>query len=823
MKCFYSFFCLVLTLTSVFSQDLTEREIVCSINNIVGISVNIDIIPYGDRYCFYEYVEGDSDSYYIDSLCQFTDLGRARLNGEDFFYELGRINGYYFFHNPGNPDIEEITINRGLTAVKCDSEEYIYCQKQVLIENGMSFIEMNLCYITDENGDEIVQEFTIDDFELEALYSNETSGPLYCTIDEYLAGVDPLTGEWYVCENNPISDCSTMSPEFEFYSILRLSNSINDATLELQSLGCGELFINPDGNFTLQSCKWVDYGVAEISDIGVYRYYRINEQTTRDKFDENAACVIEPFVLLSHRTTLVSCDGEIFECETTNGVTICTDLASGEILELNFETINFVEARSYNTPAILNFQPTESEYFNAGGEYLICSFDCPEVEFCSDTELQNIQSLGFGLGGQVHVIEGYDNKVIIGGYLFTVNDESGWNDILVSWENESYQEIGDYRIENVEIDAIKIVGDSIIVAGNFIIDGDESLRNLAIFHNGGWNRLGGGIQIGRINDIEFFEGEIYIGGFFSQISNVEGTRNIAKWNGENWESLLSGVNSEVYDIEPKNDKLFIGGGFTRLDPDGGNIDANSIAIWTDEHWDKLILSEDQGLVPNAIVRVIKFFNNEMYIGISGAFYSGNQNPSHDIQKYVGDRFVPVGSNVNDRVYDIEIHKGEIYISGRFQDAGGNELADYLAKFDSEISDWVSATQQAINNEVFCLYSDNVTLYIGGRFINQSEDDSIDGIGRLDCGGIVSNINMESEKNMISVFPNPAIDGLTIQTSNLSSLLLVRVFNTFGREVFSQEITNNGLLDVSKLKRGTYFISIFSKDSELLKSTKFIKL
>ena len=70
-----------------------------------------------------------------------------------------------------------------------------------------------------------------------------------------------------------------------------------------------------------------------------------------------------------------------------------------------------------------------------------------------------------------------------------------------------------------------------------------------------------------------YESKLIVGGFFTQIGILP-VRNIAKWNGSNWESF-SILNNAVYSMLVHNSDLFCGGSFTVA----SSITANYIAVY----------------------------------------------------------------------------------------------------------------------------------------------------------------------------------------------------------------------------------------------------
>ncbi|MBK6399020.1 MAG: T9SS type A sorting domain-containing protein [Bacteroidetes bacterium] len=80
---------------------------------------------------------------------------------------------------------------------------------------------------------------------------------------------------------------------------------------------------------------------------------------------------------------------------------------------------------------------------------------------------------------------------------------------------------------------------------------------------------------------------------------------------------------------------------------------------------------------------------------------------------------------------------------------------------------------------------------------------------------------EIERDEISIFPNPSSDRIQIlNKSNNTPLKEIKVFDTTGREVYSNFIFKGETIDISKFSNGMYYL-IMKRDNKL-KTIKFIK-
>ena len=77
-----------------------------------------------------------------------------------------------------------------------------------------------------------------------------------------------------------------------------------------------------------------------------------------------------------------------------------------------------------------------------------------------------------------------------------------------------------------------------------------------------------------------------------------------------------------------------------------------------------------------------------------------------------------------------------------------------------------------------------------------------------------------EKDLISVFPNPANDLLQLRGIENTKISQVSISNVLGKKVFATSNLKNNSIDISNLNAGIYILSISSENSQ--KRMKFIK-
>lgn len=120
------------------------------------------------------------------------------------------------------------------------------------------------------------------------------------------------------------------------------------------------------------------------------------------------------------------------------------------------------------------------------------------------------------------------------------------------------------------VNALTVMGDNLIVAGNFSRTGDFklSLHNIAKYSNETWSALSnGGLDGGDINALAVMNDDLYVGGSFDRTYEqaVELVDGIAKYSGGEWSALnsmgIEGGAGGISNIMTVGTDLYIGGGF----------------------------------------------------------------------------------------------------------------------------------------------------------------------------------------------------------------------------------------------------------------------
>ena len=289
---------------------------------------------------------------------------------------------------------------------------------------------------------------------------------------------------------------------------------------------------------------------------------------------------------------------------------------------------------------------------------------------------------------------GPDGKIYIGGG-FTDFDNIPVADNIVVYDPQtnSYTSLGDGLNDTVytlvfDANGILYAGGEFTNAGG---DGDAD-RVAQIDPQASvpaWSNVGGGPGAGggtasAITAIAVAQnGDLILGGAFTNWDGQANANYIVRWNGAAWFPLGTGLNSNVgenaMDIAPDG-SVFVGGMFTTA----GGITVNHIAKWDWSSWSAL------GTGVNSNVRAVRVDQNSGIVYIGGVFTTAGGITVNYIAKWDGIAWTDLAGGMNvvggNGVLSIGIAPdGIVYASGLFSEAGGIALTDSIARWNG--SSW----------------------------------------------------------------------------------------------------------------------------------------
>jgi len=268
---------------------------------------------------------------------------------------------------------------------------------------------------------------------------------------------------------------------------------------------------------------------------------------------------------------------------------------------------------------------------------------------------------------------------------------------------------------------------SLYIGGYFTAAGAVVANGIAKWDGSQWSALGSGMggddDIVRVEALALSGTDLYVGGHFTTADGVP-ANHIAKWDGNNWSALGSGMAGDYYLVVNAlaviGTNLYAGGRFTTA----GGVAATNIAKWNGNAWSALGFGVD-GAFPGYIasVNALVVSGNILYVG--GNFTTAGGISANYVARWNGSSWSPLGSGMGalstwaPQVSALAVIGTDLYAGGNFHTADGITV-NCIAKWNGyswttlgsgtggNTSDWVSALAVV-----------GTDLYVGGEFTSPS--------------------------------------------------------------------------------------------------------
>ncbi len=277
-------------------------------------------------------------------------------------------------------------------------------------------------------------------------------------------------------------------------------------------------------------------------------------------------------------------------------------------------------------------------------------------------------------------------------------------------------------------------GTALYAGGDFISAGGEVVNRIARWNGAAWSSVGGGMGGGEVRGamIVFDDGSgpaLYVGGDFTTAGGTRANR-IAKWDGEQWSPLGSGTDGTYHSVralaifdDGSGPALYVGGNFATA----GGITVNGIAKWDGDTWSPLGSGVGHESPGSRLVRGLTVFDDGTGPALyaTGQFASAGGVPASRIARWDGESWSAVGVGLTSEPGDIPTGRrfaifddgtgSALYVGGTYTIAGG-QAVNYIAKWDG--ASW-SPLGSGMNATVYSLATfeeeDGLALFVGGGF------------------------------------------------------------------------------------------------------------
>jgi hypothetical protein len=297
-------------------------------------------------------------------------------------------------------------------------------------------------------------------------------------------------------------------------------------------------------------------------------------------------------------------------------------------------------------------------------------------------------------------------------------------------------------------------------------------------------------------------GNLYAAGQYAN-----GSPYVARWNsGSNWIVLgsFTGLTSykQISSIcADKTGNIYATGGFTNA---AGNY---YVAKWDGSNW-----AEVGGLnafAPNnGIMSIHCDFNNNLF---AGGFFT-NSNGNFFVAKWDGIKwlqeveFASVFQNSNTGILDLcSDDAGNLYIGGAL--FLKISLEPLVLKWNGSSLQELSGGQASHTGFISMCTDLAGNLYAAGTYKNGFEDNVVAMYPNAKYVGIKE---QQAENNNIKIFPNPAVDKITVQLKGVAknAQAFIRIKDVLGKVLYEGNFVQRGsVIDVSGFPPGLYLVSV----------------
>lgn len=332
------------------------------------------------------------------------------------------------------------------------------------------------------------------------------------------------------------------------------------------------------------------------------------------------------------------------------------------------------------------------------------------------------QPLGGGVASgfptTVNALTVFNDELIAGGNFTTAGGVSASN--IARWNGASWMPLGTGTSGTFpDVLCLYVHGNWLIAGGSFTSAGGISTNRIARWNGTIWRRLGPGFDSG-VFALGAYDGDLIAGGQFGESGGGGGGggsefNHIARWNGQNWLQMNSGINLDVRAVTNESTEFIAGG--ESFDP--------AIHRWNGLYWQPM----DNVIGP---IYALAVYDNEL-IAAGGFTQIGGANANY-IARWNGTSWQSLGSGMNGWVYSLLVCNGKLFAGGSFTLAGGAN-AKRIACWDG--TNW-APLGTGMNSTVNALALFNGELIAGGSFTTAG-DVTVNRIARwsldTDCDGL----------------------------------------------------------------------------------------
>jgi hypothetical protein len=440
--------------------------------------------------------------------------------------------------------------------------------------------------------------------------------------------------------------------------------------------------------------------------------------------------------------------------------------------------------------------------------YLLVLYLC-SFSICNAQHWEDVQG-GTDEAGLVYSMYEHNGVLIVSGSFDSIGGGTIPSEILGFWDGNGWTPTNVNFYAGGPLD-YAVFQNQLYAGGDFDkVNNVDSCKGIARMVNSNWQSLGTGVTSGKVNCLKEYNDTLFVAGTFYEVNDTIMTRGIITWDGNNWNSIGPGVSGgfqDIEDMEVFQGQLYAGGFFGYIN----GLHAPGICRYNGTAWDSV------GTGMNGPVKClfVDSVNNRLYVGGQFTTAGGVSTPT-GVAYWDGNNWFPVGTFPYIPANDLIIHQGIIYnltTQSGLPNINGDTI-NYLAWFDGANWNPVPRGLDAGGYEMDIYQGE---LYVGGVF-SHAGDTLVNGISNWIPGSLGIASPTESRFDW-KLFPNPTNEYMILELDTEFKGNINLEFNDInGKRAllkeFNADESTQQHFSLSHLANGTYIVNLFQNNRKV---------